>query len=182
MSGSDVVARARVLIEEGRAWQARDLLAEHLETERDAPALTLLGHVHHGMGDLPRAGAAWFTTGVRGPEADQAVAAWREQSADDFAVMWRSIPPPFRDEPRPARIEALRTRALTSDPDLDKPVSPLLPDGAGPDAVVGQAGAADEEPSGLDGAQVIGWILAAVFVVCAVIGAVTVLNWVVPHA
>ncbi|KRE63393.1 hypothetical protein [Nostocoides sp. Soil756] len=181
MSGSEVVERARELIEQGRTWQARDLLVEHVGSERDAPALTLLGHVHHGMGDLPRAGAAWFTTGVRGPEADEAVAAWREQSADDFAVMWRSIPAPFRDEPRPPRLEALRARALTSDPDLDKPTSPLLPDGAGPDAVVAQEVPGDEEESsGLDGAQVIGWIVAALFVVCAVIGAVTVLNWLVP--
>ncbi len=56
------------------------------------------------MGDLPRAGAMWFAAGAKGPEADAAVAAWREQCGDDFAVMWRSLPAPVREEPRAARI------------------------------------------------------------------------------
>lgn len=172
---SDAVAEARRLLDAGRAWQARDVLATHLEAERDADALTLLGHVYYGMGDLPRAGAAWFTVGSRGPEADEAVAAWREQAEDDFAVMWRSVPVTFRSEPWPARIKALRERALASDPDLDTPPSPLVPDTAAADEPE-----TAESGRGLDGAQVIGWILGALFVVCAVIGFVTVLGWVVP--
>lgn len=171
-----VVARARALLDAGRTWQARDLLARHVETERDEEALVLLGHVYHGMGDLPRAGAAWFATGTRGPEADESVAAWREQTADDFGAMWRSLPVPFRAEPRPPRIEALHARALARDPALEEDAPSAAPDlrPDGGESVV-------EEPDGVDGAQVIGWILGALFVVCAVIGVVTVLDWVVPH-
>ncbi|MBM6403340.1 hypothetical protein JQN72_03675 [Phycicoccus sp. CSK15P-2] len=168
---SAVVARARALLDAGRTWQARDLLAERVEQERDTESLTLLGEVHHRMGDLPRAGAAWFATGTRGPEADEAVAAWREQTGDDFAVMWRSLPRSFRAEPRPARIEALRARALATGAHLEPSRSPLEPDTAPTDG--GEGG-------GPDGAQVIGWILAALFVGFAVIGFVTVLGWFVP--
>ncbi|NHA67465.1 hypothetical protein [Phycicoccus flavus] len=175
--GHDVVAEAREHIDAGRTWQARDLLARHVESERDTDALTLLGHVYHGMGDLPRAGAAWFATGTRGPEADSAVAAWREQAGDDFAVMWRSLPEPFRSEPRPPRIEALRERALSREPDLERSDSPLTPDSAPSDGTSSD----DEDSGGLDGAQVIGWIVGALFVVCAVIGFVTVLDWIVPN-
>ncbi len=175
-SSSEVVAEARSLLDAGRAWQARDVLADHIEQERDPDALLMLGHVYHGMGDLPRAGAAWFAVGSRGPEADEAVAAWRQQAHDDFAVMWRSLPRSFRTEPWPPRIEALRERALASDPDLDTPRSPLVPDTASAD----EPEAEPASGKGLDGAQVIGWILGALFVVCAVIGFVTMLGWVVP--
>ena len=162
----DVVAQARALVDSGRSWRARDLLTAHVETERDVEALSLLGHVHQGMGDLPRAGAAWFAAGVRGPEADEAVAAWRERSHDDFGVMWRSLPPAFQAEPRPARIEALRTRAFGSgSPEPELPPSQEDP---------------DEDEGGTDAAQVVGWIVAAVFVFCAVVGFVTVLGWMVP--
>lgn len=171
-----VVPTARALVDAGEAWKARDLLTSHVETERDVEALTLLGHVHHGMGDLPRAGAAWFAAGVRGPEADEAVAAWRERSRDDFAVMWRSLPEAFRAEPRPARIEALHTRALTAGGDLDPDRSSAEVGGADR----GEEGDADGDDEGVDAAQVIGWIVAAAFVVCAVIGFVTVLGWMVP--
>ena len=270
-SGADVVARARALTDAGRSWQARDLLAAHVETRRDVEALTMLGHVHHGMGDLPRAGAAWFAAGVRGPEADEAVAAWRERSRDDFGVMWRSLPPPFQAEPRPARIEALRARALDAgaepeDPsagtaggdgttggssgstgavgagrraeEVDHPHDGGLHDGGPPDdgrargdttngdddgrtrgvgrargegrgdrrsddggsspgrgrdRSAGEGGGAEArggEPGGIDpdgtdsegvdAAQVVAWIVAAVFVFCAVVGFVTVLGWMVP--
>ncbi|MBR7744181.1 hypothetical protein KC207_12880 [Phycicoccus sp. BSK3Z-2] len=251
-SGADVVARARALTDAGRTWQARDLLAAHVETRRDVEALTMLGHVHHGMGDLPRAGAAWFAAGVRGPEADEAVAAWRERSRDDFGVMWRSLPPPFQAEPRPARIEALRARALDAgaepeDPsagtaggdgttggssgstgavgagrraeEVDHPHDGGLHDGGPHDDGRAQGGhpngdddarsrAADSahdegggtaargaksggghpdgtdaesaDAQGTDAAQVVAWIVAAVFVFCAVVGFVTVLGWMVP--
>ena len=173
---SDVVSRARALLDAGRTWKARDLLTAHVEAERDVEALTLLGHVQHGMGDLPKAGAAWFAAGVRGPEADEAVAAWREHSRDDFGVMWRSLPVPFREEPRPARIEALHERALTSGGELEPMGSALVPDtGSAPGD-----GADADEGDGMDAAQVVSWIVAAAFVVCAVIGFVTVLGWMVP--
>jgi hypothetical protein len=55
-------------------------------------------------------------------------------------------------------------------------------------ALAAEPPAADEEPGrtvdgdegGTDAAQVIAWILAAAFVVLAVVGAVTVLEWLVP--
>ena len=181
---SDVVAQARALVEDGRSWQARDLLTAHVETERDVEALTLLGHVHQGMGDLPRAGAAWFAAGVRGPEADEAVVAWRERSHDDFGVMWRSLPPSFQAEPRPARIEALRARALRVG--SGEPEAPATDDRAHTEGrtSAGDAEAPEEDGGGDDGgtdaAQVVGWIVAAVFVFCAVVGFVTVLGWMVP--
>lgn len=174
-SSEEVLEEAREHLAAGRAWRARDVLADRVAHERDDEALTLLGHVHHGMGDLPRAGAAWFAVGLKGPEADEAVAAWREQAEDDFADMWRSLPEPWRGEPRPARIEALRARALASDPLLEQPLAPLVPE---------RSEDSDDDTSGggVDGATVIGWILGALFVVCAVIGVVTVLGWIVPHA
>lgn len=174
MSGAaDVLAEARAHLEAGTAWKARDLLAAHVESTDDAEALTLLGHVLHGMGDLPRAGAMWFAAGAKGPEADAAVAAWREQCGDDFAVMWHSLPAPVREEPWAARVDALHAKALDADPRLDADPEPLVR----PGELVADP---DEEPGGVDGAQVIAWILAALFVVAAVIGVVTVLGWVLP--
>ena len=167
-----MLERARSLVAAGRAWQARDLLTRHVEAQRDVEALTLLGHVLHGMGDLPRAGAAFFASGTRGPEADEAVAAWREQAEDDFARMWHSLPEPFRAEPRPARIEALHARARAEGGDLEPLRSPLVSDNAPRDGEDG------EGPP--DGAQVIGWIVGALFVACAAVGFVTVLGWFVP--
>ncbi len=156
--GSGVVARAHALIESGERWRARDLLAEHVDgTGPEAGALILYGEVLHSMGDLPAAGAAWFGAGVRGPEVDAAVAAWRERYDDDFARMWRSLPRSVRAEPRSPRVEALRARALEADEEA------ATPDGGG-----------------FDAAQLIAWLLAAFFVVAAVIGIVQILQWMVP--
>jgi hypothetical protein len=126
------------------------------------------------MGDLPRAGAVWFAAGAKGEEVDAAVAAWREQAGDDFATMWRSLPASMRREPRARRIEALRERARA-----------LEGEGSPPDA--GPEAEADDGLDGLDGdggtfdgAWLIAWVLAVLFVVLAVIGFVTVLGWVVP--
>jgi hypothetical protein len=158
---------ARAALDDGQAWRARDILAEHVEHEHDPDAMALLGQVFHDMGDLPRAGAVWFAAGVKGPEVDRAVAAWREQSRDDFAVMWRTLPASARQEPRARRVEALREKAIALEPteveDDDAPASD------------------DDDEDGTDAAQVIAWILAAVFVVLAVIGAVTVLDWIWPE-
>lgn len=177
-SSEEVLEEAREHLAAGRAWRARDVLADRVAHERDDEALTLLGHVHHGMGDLPRAGVAWFTVGLKGPEADEAVAAWREQAQDDFAEMWRALPEPWRSEPRPARIEALRARALVTDPLLERPLAPLVQERTDADADDGDG--ENASGGGPDGATVIGWILGALFVACAVIGFVTVLGWVVP--
>ncbi|MFQ6170755.1 hypothetical protein ACK8HX_04050 [Oryzobacter sp. R7] len=168
-----VVEQARRLVADGRAWRARDLLLDHVESERDPEALAYLGEVLHDMGDLPRAGAVWFAAGARGAEVDAAVAAWREQTGDDFVAMWRSLPAPVREAPRPRRVEALRERARAAEGERAATDDP----GAHPDG-----GAADDDSgsSGFDGAWVIAWVLALLFVVLAVIGFVTVLGWVVP--
>ncbi len=166
-SGQDgPVDRARDALDHGAAWRARDILLAHVEQENDTEALSMLGEVLNDMGDLPRAGAVWFAAGARGPQVDRAVAAWREQSRDDFAVMWGSLPASAKQEPRPPRVEALREKALAVEPSADEA------DGDG------SADAQDED--GTDAAQVIAWILAAAFVVFAVVGAVTVLGWLVP--
>ena len=159
--------RARDALDDGAAWRARDILLAHVEEQNDQEALTLLGEVLHGMGDLPRAGAMWFAAGARGAEVDHAVAAWRQQSSDDFAVMWASLPAAVREEPRARRVEALREKALAAEP------RPTQGD-ADTDADEG------EDEGGTDAAQVIAWVLAAAFVVLAVVGAVTVLGWLVP--
>lgn len=171
---------ARRLVQEGRAWQARDLLAEHVESERDTEALTLLGQVLHDMGDLPRAGAAWFAAGAKGEEVDAAVAAWREQAGGDFGAMWRSLPASMRREPRARRIEALRERARAAESGGSSSDG-----GSGADAEERERESAgdldlDPETPAFDGAWLIAWVLAVLFVVLAVIGFVTVLGWVVP--
>ncbi len=167
------VARARAALERGERWRARDILEEHLDGSVAEPgALALLGEVYHVMGDLPAAGAAWFGAGVRGPEVTDAVAAWREHFGDDFPRMWRSLPRCVRLEPRSPKVEALRARALEASTADD----PAAEDGAADD---GADGAADGS-GGMDAAQIIAWLLAAVFVVAAVVGLVTILRWLVP--
>lgn len=182
------IERARDALDAGAPWRARDLLLAHVEEVPDPAALTLLAEVLHGMGDLPRAGAMWFSAGAKGPEVDAAVAAWREQSHDDFLLMWRSLPRSVREEPRPPRVEALRTKALAvqRDGDSAEPGEPVdeHTDGVGlaPEGRHAHHGRheVEDDEEGTDAAQVIAWVLAAVFVVLAVIGAVTVLGWVVP--
>ncbi|MGL4175583.1 MAG: hypothetical protein ACRCSN_05850 [Dermatophilaceae bacterium] len=161
------VERARGALDGGVRWRARDILEQHVADERDPAALALLGEVLYDMGDLPRAGAVWFGAGRRGPAVDEAVAAWREQAGDDFLAMWRSLPASVRAEPRPPRIEALRARAADTA-------------GGDPDEADDAAPAEDTDGGGADAARVIAWLLAALFVVCAVIGAVTALGWLVP--
>lgn len=157
--------RARDALDDGAAWRARDILLAHVEEENDTEALRLLGEVLHDMGDLPRAGAAWFAAGVKGPKVDRAVAAWRQQANDDFTVMWASLPASVREEPRARRVEALREKALAAEPAAAEP---------------GAAPSVHDDRGGTDAAQVIAWVLAAAFVVLAVVGAVTVLGWLVP--
>lgn len=170
-----VLEKARAAREAGADWRARDLLAARVEAERDAEALALLAEVLHDMGDLPRAGAMWFAAGAQGPEVDVAVAAWREQAGDDFGAMWRSLPASARAEPRPRRIEALRERALgaAAGAGVAEGTQPV----EGPQASEASEGSEDE---GFDAAWLVAWILAAAFVVFAVIGFITVLAWLVP--
>lgn len=194
VSSEQVLAQARAAVDDGVLWRARDLLAGLLEVERDPEALALLGQVHEDMGDLPRAGAIWFAAGAKGPEVDAAVAAWRAQSDDDFAVMWFSLPASVRVEPMPRRVEALRERARAAGADVD--AVPGTASGVG--AVVHHEGEPvarsstevtvrreadgddDEDEGGFDASWFVAWVLAVLFVVFAVIGFVTALGWIVP--
>jgi hypothetical protein len=170
-TASGPVQEAREAREAGRLWKARDVLTAHVAVTRDPEALTELGDVLYAMGDLPRAGAVWFAAGAKGPEVDMAVAAWREQAGDDFAVMWASLPASARWQPRSRRVEALRERAMKSEAASVSQVAEA-------DQAAGAPG--EEEDGGFDAAWLTAWVLAIAFVLFAVIGFVTVLGWLVP--
>lgn len=169
-ASSDAVTEASAAIDRKELWVARDVLTAHVREQRDVEALRLLGEVHHGMGDLPAAGAAWFGAGVKGPEVDAAVEAWRTSHGDDFAAMWRSLPRSVRQEPRSKKVEALRAKALEARDASDAAAS------AGGSSVAAPA----ESSGGIDAAQIIAWVIAAFVVVCAVVGLVQILRWMVP--
>jgi len=169
-TASEPVRRARQAREAGQLWKARDVLVGPVEGARDTEAMVELGEVLFEMGDLPRAGAVWFAAGAKGPDVDAAVTAWREQSHDDFAVMWRGLPASARSQPRPRRLEALRERALNAEAATVAEVA----------AADEAAGVAEEDISGFDAAWFIAWVLAVAFVVFAVIGVVTAIGWLIP--
>ncbi len=169
-TASEPVRQARQAREAGQLWKARDVLVGHVEGARDTEAMVELGEVLFEMGDLPRAGAVWFAAGAKGPDVDAAVTAWREQSHDDFAVMWRGLPASARSQPRPRRLEALRERALNAEAATVAEVA----------AADEAAGVAEEDISGFDAAWFIAWVLAVAFVVFAVIGVVTAIGWLIP--
>jgi hypothetical protein len=156
------VAQARAELAAGREWKARERLVAHLADVYDPEALELLGEVQYAMRDLPAAGAAWFGTGRRGEDVDTAIGAWRERYADHFPEMWLSLPGPVREHEGNKRVDALRRRAAAVPPPEGE--APAQPEGGG----------------GLDAAVVVALVLAGLFVVCAVIGFVTVLVWPVP--
>ena len=165
---SEAVTEATAAIEAKQLWVARDLLASRVREERDVDALRLLGEVHHGMGDLPAAGAAWFGAGVKGPEVESAVEAWRSSHGDDFAAMWRSLPRSVRQEPRSKKVEALRAKALEARDASDAAASAV------------SSSSPAESSGGIDAAQIIAWVIAAFVVVCAVVGLIEILRWMVP--
>lgn len=171
---SPAVADATRAIDNQQLWVARDLLAAHVREERDVEALRLLGEVHHGMGDLPAAGAAWFGAGVKGPEVEAAIAAWREAYGDDFGAMWRSLPRSIRQEPRSKKVEALRGKALEA-----RAAAGQVSDPAGSSS---SADPSSSSGGGIDAAQVIAWVIAALVIVCAVVGLIEILRWMVPGA
>lgn len=171
---SSVVAEATEAVDNKQLWVARDLLAAHVREERDVEALRLLGEVHHGMGDLPAAGAVWFGAGVKGPEVEAAVDAWRSAHGDDFGAMWRSLPRSVRQEPRSKKVEALRTKALEA-----RDTANDAPTGGG-SAVSSSSGSSASTSGGIDAAQIIAWVIAALVVVCAIVGLVEILRWMVP--
>lgn len=154
--------RARADLEAGREWKARERLVGHLAGEFDAEALELLGEVNYVMRDLPAAGAAWFGTTRRGHDVDEAVEAWRERHGDHFGQMWSSLPRSVRELEGNKRVDALRRRA-------EQTQAPATPAAAPPPA-----------DAGPDAATIIAIALAVLFVVCAVIGFVTLLTWITP--
>lgn len=189
-------------LELGHDRRARSLLQAHLGHTRDLEAMKLLGDVLHGLGDLPGAGAVWFAIGAKGPAVDEAVSAWRTKHGDDFAKMWNSIPAGIRTAPLPPRLAALKAKAdqVEATRRIPEPVAePKAAPGAKatePEATAAPQVAERREPSrrsdlrdqrpkevektGFDAAKIIGWVLAALFVVCAVVGLITILQWIVP--
>ena len=166
---SGAVERARADLAAGRAWKARDRLTGYLRDEYDDEALELLGEVHHTMGDLPAAGAAWFGTARRGRDVDEAIEAWRDRYDDHFPEMWRSLPRTVREQPGNKRVEALRRRAEQT----GAAAASIRPSG---DHEV----SSDQGGGGPDTAVVIAVVLAVLFAICAVIGFVTLLRWIIP--
>lgn len=74
------IERARRDVAEGRPWAARRRLGSYLGAHpADQEARDLLGEVHHGMGDLPAAGAAWFLTARDDAVAREAIALLRDE-------------------------------------------------------------------------------------------------------
>lgn len=163
-SGGGTLAQARADLAAGREWRARERLVAHLAETYDPEALELLGEVQYAMRDLPAAGAAWFGTGRRGEDVDAAVDAWREQYSDHFPAMWLSLPAPVREHEGNKRVDALRRRAAAVPAPGVEATAAVEPEGSG----------------GFDAAVVVALVLAGLFVVCAVIGFVTVLVWLVP--
>lgn len=170
---SNAVQRARADLDAGREWKARERLVGHLAGEFDAEALELLGEVNYAMRDLPAAGAAWFGTARRGKDVDEAVEAWREQHGDHFGQMWSSLPRSVREREGNKRVDALRRRAEQAKTPTTATSSPPPP---GADAAPGSSAG----EGGPDAATIIAVALAGLFVVCAVIGLVTLLGWMVP--
>jgi hypothetical protein len=82
--------------------------------------------------------------------------------------MWRSLPRTVREQPGNKRVEALRRRAEQT---------------GAVAASIGRPGHQEEgtdQGGGPDTAVVIAVILAVLFVICAVIGFVTLLRWIIP--
>jgi hypothetical protein len=169
---SNAVQRARADLDAGREWKARERLVGHLAGAFDAEALELLGEVNYLMRDLPAAGAAWFGTARRGQDVDDAIEAWRERHGDQFAQMWSSLPRSVREREGNKRVDALRRRAeqVKATTAADAPRPPGA--GAAPDSAAGEGGP--------DAATIIAVGLAVLFVVCAVIGFVTLVGWLTP--
>lgn len=161
------VQHARADLEAGREWKAREGLLAHLAGEYDAEALELLGEVYYAMRDLPAAGAAWFGTARRGQDVDDAIVAWRERHDDHFAQMFSSLPRVVREREGNKRVDALRRRAEQLDSSDSAPTQA---------ASIAEAAPAN----GPDAAFIIAVALGVLFVACAVIGLVTVLQWLVP--
>ena len=170
---SNAVLRARADLDAGREWKARERLVGHLAGEFDAEALELLGEVNYAMRDLPAAGAAWFGTVRRGKDVDEAIEAWRERHGDHFAQMWSSLPRSVREREGNKRVDALRRRA-------EQAKAPVTPTDAPRPPGAGSPVDSSAEEGGPDAATIIAVGLAVLFVVCAVIGLVTLLGWLVP--
>ena len=179
---SNAVQRARADLDAGREWKARERLVGHLAGEFDAEALELLGEVNYAMRDLPAAGAARVGTPPRGQDVGEAVAAGGGSPGDHIAPMWSSLPRSVREQEGNKRVDALRRRAEQANTPVSSTGSPRPPGAGSGGAGSGAAGSANGSSGegGPDAATVIAVALAGLFVVCAVIGLVTLLGWLVP--
>jgi hypothetical protein len=71
-----VLERARVDVEAGAPWKARDRLQGLVRLwPADQQVLGMLGEVLCAMGDLPAAGRCWYLTERTGADVDAATAA-----------------------------------------------------------------------------------------------------------
>lgn len=109
------VVRARIDLQEGRAWRARDRLESFVSQHpTHAEALDLLGDILDQMGDLPRAGRYWLLTSRDDQRARRAIAALRERyPRPDFVLDSLAIRDSLDAYPTEARtrVEALRREA-----------------------------------------------------------------------
>ena len=92
--------------------------------------------------------------------------------------MWSSLPRSVREREGNKRVDALRRRAEQVTTQTATPSGSPRPPGAGV-AGAGSNGSSAGE-GGPDAATIIAVALAGLFVVCAVIGLVTLLGWLVP--
>ncbi len=161
---SGAVERARADLAAGRAWKARDRLTGHLADSQDPEALELLGEVHYGMGDLPAAGAAWFGTGRRGRT-------WMRPSRRGGSGTRTTSTRCGAACPAPCATHHPATRGSRRCAGAPEPTAPPAPPAASTPVETG---------GGVDPAVVITVVLAVLFVVCAVIGAITLLRWIIP--
>lgn len=101
--------RAKLDIDEGRLWKARDRLGGLLlQRPADQQVLSLLGEVFFRMGDYPAAGRFWFLTERKGSEVDIAMTSLRERYPNSQSL-GRAIPV---RAPADAFPEGVRNRLL----------------------------------------------------------------------
>ncbi len=192
--------RARDLLAERVAEHhdltALDALGQVLHDMGDLPAAGAAWFATRRIGDdVDASVAAW-----RERYDDDFAAMWRSlprsarihpgpRRLEALRERARQVPPDLREElsrpgsAAPERGSGGRGAPVTSGRRAETLSRPPL-DGSfqRADGTVG----ADDDPEGSggsggpDGATIIAWILAAIFVVCAVVGLVTILHWIVP--
>lgn len=155
-------------VAEGRPWRAREILQGAIRTHATDPTvLERYGRLLDALGDRVQAGNYLFLSGVRGPDVDEAIALFlrrhgRGHREDLLAQFPRSIrkagievlPPVVAEE-----IEALGLSTSERDP-FDAFDEPTAMDRAVAAAALGGC-----------------WVLGLVAVALMIVGAITVLRW-----